>query len=289
MFVRPTRLAAAGMLALAALAAPLTAQPPSHIGGAIEDLQDAYGDFRQLRDSGQLEFSSDQAEMRYRRAMRLMRRAILDLDDGGGGGDPADNFRGRAVVALRQHLHSSYAAEAISKLPHFVSEDDLTFIAFAAQAMHGSYVAGTLAAFYTNPTSPRPGNKRGEAAKAAVTELHSSYVADVLRALPGYLSEDGAGFVAYLCDATHGSYVAGLMAAYTAQPPSPRQGNRKGSAARILTQALHSSYLADCLRALPGYVATHDLDYVRTLASGTHGSYVAARLREYFGERAAAE
>ena len=279
----------ASFVATAVAAAALFAAPA--LAGELDDvvfqLEATQEDLLDLTQGGHVQFTSSTARLQYRRALRRLARAIQDLGDSGGGGGPADNFRGRAVVEIRKVLHSAYAAEAIAQLPSWVTEDDFHFLVFAADDMHGAYVADAFAAYYQNGSHQSDRNRKGVAAKAVVQELHSAYVADVLKVLPAFISQDDAAFLGFLVGDLHSAHVKDAVIAFGARPSSPRRGNRKGSAARLVVDGVHSAYRNDCLAALPSYVSEGDLPYVGELVDDTHSANLAAALREFFGRRAA--
>jgi hypothetical protein len=275
---------------LAATAAAVLFMAPAHadeLDDVVFQLEATQEDLLDLSQNGHVQFTSSTARLQYRRALRRLARAIQDLDDMGGGGGPSENWRGRAVVEIRRHVHSAYAGDAIAKLPSWVTKDDFDFLVFAAQDMHSAYVADAFGAYYQNGSHQNSRNRKGVAAKAVVQELHSAYVADVLAVLPAYVSQDDASFLAFLVQDLHSAHVKDAIMAFNAKPSSPRRGNKKGSAARMIVDEVHSAYRNDCLMALPAYVSEGDLPYLQQLVDDTHSANLADALREFFGSRAA--
>lgn len=274
----------AATVAALVLAAPTRA---AELDDVVVKLQASQDDLADLQQSGQLRFASATAQNQYRRAMRRLAAAIQELDDMGGGGGPSENWRGRAVVEIRQRLHSAYADDAIAKLPSWVSEDDFGFLVFAAERLHSAFVADAYGAYYQGGSHQSSRNKKGVAAKAVVEHLTSAYVGDVLRKLPAFVSQDDADFLAFLAEDLHSAHVQDAVAAYQTHPSTTRKDNKKGTAARMVVDEVHSAYRNDCLAALPGYVSAGDLPFVQKLVFDTHSSRLAAALREFFSTRAA--
>ena len=164
---------------------------------------------------------------------------------------------------------------------------DFQFLVFAADDLHSAYVANAYGAYYLNGSHQSARNRKGVAAKAVVQHLHSAYVGDVLAALPAFVSQDDAEFLAFLVDDLHSAHVKEAIQAFNANPSSARRGNAKGSAARIIVDDVHSAYRNACLSALPSFVSESDVPYVQELVDDTHSAYLADALREFFGSRSA--
>jgi len=259
------------LLGLALAAAQLVPAHAAHdLDPVVADLTEAYEDWRDLRELGQVEFTSSAAELRYSRAMRRLRRAIRELQDGE---EPGENFRPQAVMAIRRNVHSAYHSACIAQLPSFLTEHDL----------HSSHVEEALGSYFLNPSEPSPRNRKGVAARGIVEHLHSSYVNDALQKLGAFVSQDDAAFVVFAADDLHSSYVAESLGAFFHHPSSSRTGNRKGSGGRVVLEEVHSSYRDECLRALPSYLGEGDLALLRELVDDTHSSQVAQAIRELFG------
>jgi hypothetical protein len=272
--------------ALITLFAPIDMAQASHgLDNAIHDIREGLDDLDHLRGSGQVRFADDQAAARYQRAMHHLAEALEVLEGmaGGGGGAPT-NYRGQAVVLIRQHVHSMYASEAIAKLPTFVSQDDLAFIEQVARSVHSTYVAGAIGAFFSQAAVPDPRNRRGQAGKILAERVHSMYLTAALRKLPGFVSDDDLAFVQKAAQSVSSIYLEGSLGAYFDQPSSPDPRNRRGAVGQLIVERVHSIYLVDALLVLPGFIDEHDLPNLRQLIQSTHSMNVVQALREYFGQ-----
>lgn len=274
------RLALFTSLAFLALASVATA---SDLGPITEDLRSAFRDWAQLRDRNLVEFRTQQAEMRYQRAMRRLRNAIRDLEDHQGGGGGHQNFRGQAVLAIREHVHAGYASDVIAKLPQWVTADDFTFVQRAAPEVHAGYVVDAFGAYFQNPSDRDRTNRRGLAAAALAEHVHVGYLTDALGTVGSYLTQDDAEFYAFAGQEMHVGYLVDALRAFQTHPSSRWEGNRKGSAARVIVEEAHVAYAKDALAVLPSFVSEQDLAAVRQIADDSHSAYLAERLREYFG------
>ncbi len=251
----------------------------------IDQLLQSQDDLRSLVDQGQIGFASPSASQRFARARRRIETAVQALEDLSGGGLPGDNFRGRTVVTLQQNLSGSHAQAAIARLPSFLSEDDYGFVDNLSRKAMGSQVAGLLGAYWTQPSDRHRLNRRGAAGKAVVDSLMTSQMSAALARLGSFLSEDDAAFVAFLVADLTSSQVAEAIAAYQTHPSEARPGSRKGAAARIVTDAVTSSYRNACLAVLPGFVSEADLPSLRQLVAATTSSRMVEALRQFFGSR----
>ena len=264
------------LLPLALLAAPRPEAP------VLERLHQSEADWRWLRDHDQVQFASASAELRYQRALRRLQLAIRELEDGT---VPGENFRGRAVVSIQQNVSSTYVAAAIATLPAFVTEDDFGYVDALVRQVTSSRVADLLGAYYHQDSDPSPENRRGQAARALVANLSTSYLPGALSSLGAFLSGDDADFVSYLVQAVSSSRLTGALTAYQTHPSRPYPGSRKGVVGRIVVEAVSSSYLEACLAALPDYVHENDVAPLRDLVAGTSSSRLAEALRQFFATR----
>lgn len=253
----------------------------SHDSEVAERLRASLADLQHLRESGEVRFANAAAEQRYVRAMRQIELAIQDL----GGGLPSQNYRGQAVVLIRQTLTSSNASAAIAALPPFVNKDDYDFLDVAVRQLSGSHVPPALAAYYTHPTQDFPDNQRGVAASAIVRGLSTSYVNRALATLPGFVPPGDADFCASAVNALSSSNVEPVFTAFFAHPPTTMPGNARGAVGKLIVQSVSTSYIVACVGTIPPFVNASDVPSIRQIINTTSSSQIPRALREFFGTR----
>lgn len=269
------------LVLLVLMSCVVAAARASHDHEIAERLRASLADLQHLRESGEVRFAHATAEQRYIRAMRQIELAIQDL----GGGLPSQNYRGQAVVLIRQTLTSSHATAAIAALPSFVSKGDHDFLDVALRQLSGSQVPPALVAYYTHPTQDFPDNQRGVAATAIVRSLSASYVNRALATLPGFVPPGDADFCASALNALSSSNVEPVFTAFFAHPPTTMPGNARGEVATLIVQSVSTSYIVACVGTIPPFVNGADVPSIRQIINTTASSRIPQALREFFGTR----
>lgn len=112
------------------------------------------------------------------------------------------NRKGKAGRSLLQHLAASHRQATLAALPGFLNQSDADFVDSLAQQQMGSRVEGNLRAYFTHPSSLRPGNVKGAAGLYLLEKIFVTHQNACLEALPEYVDGSELDPFRQLVDAT---------------------------------------------------------------------------------------
>lgn len=206
-----------------------------HYPGAISSelasvFEEAISRLRRMSTNGALRFCNHRAKERYRQTLSELDAGLTELQQccgggyggghsggpggGYGGGHGMDDYRGEAVMYVREHAMQSAAREMIARFPRFISRDDYVFIKAAVDGAMGSHLDDIAAAYYENPPELNPRNCKGAAAAIIANEVSSSDIARAVAALPSMVYERQLSSVRHIVDDAISSKVAGRLREY---------------------------------------------------------------------------